>query len=93
MTPEEGEYVTANSIVAKLKDEVPAGGRCRLRPPKAESDAEILAADKLAESEHLEAKLMEEANETSGTSSRTLPAVRRRAGPAASAKRPTCRPA
>jgi hypothetical protein len=61
VTPEEGEYVTANSIVAKLKDEVPLAA-VAAAAAKAESDAEILAADKLAQSERLEATLLEEAN-------------------------------
>ncbi|QDT53968.1 HlyD family secretion protein [Caulifigura coniformis] len=67
MTPEEGEYVTANSIVAKLKDEVPQAA-VAASAAKAESDAEITAADKLAESERLEATLMDEANRNAGVS-------------------------
>jgi len=61
MTPEEGEYVTANSIVARLKDDVPEAAVASAAA-KFESNAEIAAADKLAESEHLEATLMEKAN-------------------------------
>jgi len=67
MAPEEGEYVTANSIVAKLKDEVPQAA-VAASAAKAESDAEITAADKLAESERLEATLMEDANRNAGVS-------------------------
>jgi multidrug efflux pump subunit AcrA (membrane-fusion protein) len=74
MTPEEGEYLTANSIVAKLKDEVPQAA-VAAAAAKAESDAEILAADKLAESERLEFNLMEAANKNATASSRpTYPA-------------------
>jgi biotin carboxyl carrier protein len=69
MTPEEGEYVTANSIVAKLQDEVPEAAVASAAA-KAQSDAEILAADKLAESEHLEFELMKEANKNAVASSR-----------------------
>ncbi len=63
-TPEEGEFVTANSIVARLKDDVPKA-MVASASAKADSDAEIVAADKLAESERLEATLMEEANRVS----------------------------
>jgi len=69
MTPEEGEYVTANSIVAKLNDDVPRAA-VAAATEKALSDAEILAADKLAQSEHLEARLMKKANENSVTASK-----------------------
>jgi len=68
-TPEEGEYVTANSIVAKLKDDVPQAAVASASA-KAHSEAEIIAADKLAESEHLEARLLVEANEKSAGSTR-----------------------
>ena len=68
-TPEEGEYVTANSIVAKLKDDVPQAALASASA-KAHSEAEIIAADKLAESEHLEARLLVEANEKTAGSTR-----------------------
>jgi RND family efflux transporter MFP subunit len=64
MTPEEGEYVTAGTIIAKLKDDV-AEAAVASAAAKAASDAEILAADKLAESERLEATVMEGANRNS----------------------------
>lgn len=72
MTPEEGEYVTANSIVARLRDDVPQAAVASAAA-KAESDAEIAAADKLAESERLEARLLEEANTNPVSARRTYP--------------------
>jgi multidrug resistance efflux pump len=69
MTPEEGEYVTANSIVAKLKDDVPQA-QVASAAAKAESEAEIIAADKLAEAERLEFTLMDTANKSPRASSR-----------------------
>jgi hypothetical protein len=61
MTPEEGQFVTAGAVVARLKDDVPLAA-VAAAAAKAESDAEIAAADKMAESERLEATLLEEAN-------------------------------
>ncbi len=72
MTPEEGEHVKADSIVARLKDDVPVAA-VAAAAAKAQSDAEIVAADKLAESERLEARLMEEANRNNTSSRKTYP--------------------
>ena len=68
MTPEEGEYVTANSIVARLKDDV-AEAAVASAAAKADSTAEIVAADKLAESERLEATVLERANKDTKSAS------------------------
>ncbi|HVJ87595.1 MAG TPA: HlyD family efflux transporter periplasmic adaptor subunit [Caulifigura sp.] len=62
VTPEEGEFVTAGSIVVRLKDDVPRAVVAAAKA-KSESESEIIAADKMAESERLEAKLMQEAND------------------------------